>query len=64
MECNDYLSAYGQFTNNGFTKTVLGNHGYGEYHLVTVYDEMKAALKQNGYTLIGTVPLSTFLPEE
>jgi hypothetical protein len=64
MECNDYLSTYGQFWNNGHTLTVLGNRGYGEYHLVTVYDEKKAALKQNGYTEIGTVLLSTFLPEE
>jgi hypothetical protein len=62
--CNDYLSTYGQFWNNGYTLTVLGNRGYGEYHLVTVYDEKKAALKQNGYTEIGTVLLSTFLPEE
>jgi hypothetical protein len=42
----------------------LGNPGFGEVHLWTEYDEKKPALKQNGYTEIGTVLLSTVLPEE
>jgi hypothetical protein len=62
--CNDSLSAYGQFANNGYTITALGKPGVGEYFLSTEYDEKKPALKQNGYTEIGLELLSDYIPEE
>lgn len=46
---NTYLSTYPQYTNNGYTLTVLGNHGFGEYHLLT---EFKNKAIQTGFVEI------------
>ena len=45
---DSYFSTYPQYTNNGYTLTVLGNKGFGEYHMIVQYNSGAKTLR-TGY---------------
>lgn len=57
-----YLCTYGQYANNGFTLTILGNKGFGEYILHT--DVSFTGSLKGGFTEVFAAEFKTVITEE
>lgn len=57
-----YLCVYGQFANNGYTLTILGNKGFGEYNLHD--DVTSVGSLKGGFTEVFATDFKTVITEE